>query len=328
MTSSCFLAADIGGTNVRMGAYENGHLVHSATHSTKAGVPLLDLLHRFSEDMAARPEVIVVAAAGPVSNNSVKLTNANQTLCGAELKQATGARHAHIINDFAAAAWATLAPEGDNLLVLQGAAEPPEGTRMVIGPGTGLGVGALALHRGQYASVPGEGGHVGIAPHNAFETEVFSAFRSIWPEVFFGDTLMLEAEGMLSGTGLPPLYQAVSRVLTGSDTHLEAGEIMHRAQAKTDPVAIRTIEIFKAHLAQVAGDLALTFGAEAGVFLVGGVAMKNAWLFDEAFVEDFCQGGRFTEKRRKLNLYLLNIENFGLHGAFNYAKHVVGNSQG
>lgn len=323
MSESWYIAADVGGTNIRLGAYRGDQLVQTETHSTKAGTPIVDAIARFSEGLPERPQVIVVAAAGPVSNNAVQLTNAAQTIHGSELSAATGAQHARVINDFEAAAWATASPAPDELITLQGAPMAPAGTRMVIGPGTGLGVGALAFHGNQYFAIPGEGGHVGISPRDAEDTAVFTAFRSLWPQVFFGDTLTVEAEGMLSGTGLPLLYQAVHIADGTQFESLEAGQIMSAAKAGNNPQASKTIRIFKTHLAKVAGDLALSFGAQGGVFLVGGVALKNAWLFDDEFVEVFGQGGRFSPIRQKMNLYLLNISEFGLQGAQNYAKHVL-----
>lgn len=322
MHKGSILAADIGGTNVRLGAYHDGALVGSARFSTKTDGALLNLMHGFAEGMAMPPEVVVAAAAGPVANNAVELTNAKQTLCGAELQDATGAKEARIINDFAAAAWATLAPLPEHLQVLQGAETPPEGTRLVIGPGTGLGVGALAHVEGRYASLPGEGGHVGIAPRTRQELEIFEALRAHWPEVFFGDSLVIEAEGILSGTGLPFLYRAVQDVHGGGVSAPDAADIMRLAKHQEDTCAVTTVEVFKAHLAKVAGDQALALNA-AGVFLVGGVAMKNAWLFDAAFVSGFGKGGRYDAERSALNLYLLNVENFGLEGAHTYAEQLA-----
>lgn len=322
MHKGSILAADIGGTNVRLGAYVEGALVGSARYSTKTDGALLDLMHGFAEGMTMPPEVVVAAAAGPVANNAVELTNAKQTLCGAELQDATGAKEARIINDFAAAAWATMAPTAEHLQVLQGATQPPVGTRLVIGPGTGLGVGALAHVEGRYASLPGEGGHVGIAPRNRRELEAFEALRAHWPEVFFGDSLVIEAEGILSGTGLPFLYRAVQDVLGSGSAQPDAAAIMQAAKEQSDACAVETVAIFKAQLAKVAGDQALALNA-AGVFLVGGVAMKNAWLFDEAFLQTFGQGGRYSAERAKLNLYLLNVENFGLEGAHTYAEQLA-----
>jgi glucokinase len=284
----------------------------------------LDLISGFSSNMEHAPDYVVVAAAGPVVDNQVVLTNARQSLCGRALRDVTGAKQAEIINDFAAAAWATHAPSPSDFTVLQGASVPPVGTRLVIGPGTGLGVGALAKAGDDYIAVPGEGGHIGIGPRAAAEVEVFVALRSLWPEVFFGDSLIIEAEGLLSGTGLPWFYQAVAQCHGQTvKTAPDAAEIMAAAHSGGDSIAQQVVALFQDHLAQAAGDLALAFGATGGVFLVGGVAMKNAWLFEERFLQRFIEGGRFTDKRTALNLYLLNLEYFGLAGAHSYAKQLA-----
>ncbi|MFY0680748.1 MAG: glucokinase [Thalassovita sp.] len=326
MTDTWFIAADVGGTNIRLGAYLGDNLVHSETHSTKAGTPIVETVAQFSKTLPACPKAVVVAAAGPVIDNAVQLTNAKQIIRGSELSAATGAPHAKVINDFEAAAWATATPSRDELITLQGAPTAQPGTRMVIGPGTGLGVGALAFQQGQYFAIPGEGGHVGISPQSSEESEIFEAFRSVWPDVFFGDTQTVEAEGILSGTGIPLLYQAVHAAHGTSYAAKDAGQIMNAAKEGSDPQAATTARIFKTHLARVAGDLALSFGAKGGVFLVGGVALKNAWLFDEEFVQVFGQGGRFSPIRQEMNLYLLNIAEFGLKGAQNFAHNVLANA--
>lgn len=314
-----FITADIGGTNVRLAAYHGAIEVAKAQFSTKTDGALIDLITDFTAVQAPRPDMIVIAAAGPVTDNSVTLTNARQTLCGSALQSATHAGDVQIINDFAAAAWATHTPDAADLLALQGPQTPATGTRLVIGPGTGLGVGALALTENGYTSIPGEGGHIGIAPRHAAEVAVFDALRTLWPEVFFADTLVAEAEALLSGTGLPYLYQAVA-LTHGSTTRApDAAALMALAQRDADPVAIKTIDLFKSHLAQVCGDLALAFGAGAA-FLVGGVAAKNPWLFDQNFVETFRVGGRFTDKRTQLGLYVLGSESFGLDGARAFAR--------
>jgi glucokinase len=319
MPDYSYIVADIGGTNVRLAAYHGDHKTDQAQYSTKSDGALLNLIKEFASAQTTRPDIIVVAAAGPVADNRVTLTNAQQTLCGADLRTATGAAEAYIINDFAAAAWATHAPAPNDLIHLQGPATPPDGTRLVIGPGTGLGVGALAFTADGYTSIPGEGGHIGIGPRYASEVAIFDALRTLWPEVFFKDTLVAEAEALLSGTGLPYLYQAVAITHGSIGTAPDAPTLMATARDDTDPFATQTIALFKSHLAQASGDFALTFGAGA-VFLVGGVAMKNPWLFDSDFVNDVRAGGRFSDKRGQLGLYLLNSGNFGLDGARAFAR--------
>lgn len=323
MADPWHLIADIGGTNARFAAFRGNRLERSVTHDTGQGESLLSMARAFSLSLAEPPDIAVVAAAGPVRNNAVKLTNARQSLRGDDLRAAIGARQAHIINDFAAAAWALLDVDPDDLHPICGAIPPAPGTRLVIGPGTGLGVGSLACDRGKYHGIVGEGGHIGIGPRNRYEVDAFEALRAIWPEVFFGDSLTLEAEAILSGTGLPVFYRAVQRVEGIEATEMRPEDILNAAQAGTDPVAATVISIFKAHLAQVAGDLGLAFGAEGGIYFAGGIAIRNPWLFDADFVADVRAGGRFTPQRNALNLYLLQRPDLGLLGARNFAAHAL-----
>lgn len=323
MTTPWLLCADIGGTNVRLRAYacDGGAALASDQHDTGGPGDLADIFGDFASAHGSAPELVVAAVAGPVSDNRVQLTNARKSLCGEDLKRTTGAAEASLINDFAAAAWATARTAPDDLLCLQGAPAPrTEGIHVVVGPGTGLGVGTLVFRDGAHAALPGEGGHVALAPNSREEVEIFEAFRDLWPETFFAGGLTCESEAMLSGTGLPLLYRAVQSVMGDTGPHLDARGVLTAAQEDTSPVAHRTALFFKSHLARLAGDLGLAVGADS-VFLVGGVATKNPWLFDAAFTDAFNQGGRFTGLRRQMNLYLLRNPDFGLLGAHNYATH-------
>lgn len=323
MPDPWYFVADVGGTNARFAAFQGDQLVATVTHKTAQCDDLLAAAKAFSDTLAERPAVVVVAAAGPVRDNAVTLTNAKHALSGEALRAATGANYAHVINDFAAAAWATFGAEEAHLSVISGTPRLAPGTRIVIGPGTGLGVGALVFDGTNYQAVTGEGGHVGTAPRNHYEFQVFEVLRRIWPEVFFGDTITLEAEGLLSGTGLPMLYRAVQVVEDLPSTPVTPAEIFAHAKARSDVAATKTIDIFKAHLARVTGDYGLVFGGNSGIVFVGGMAQKNPWLFDDAFVSMVGDGGRFSAARRELNLYLLEYADAALFGAQRYAKRTL-----
>lgn len=318
---SWLLAADIGGTNLRLRAYDGDKTRASEEHATGGPGELADIFGDFADHVGSPPAMVVAAAAGPVSDNKVRLTNAAKSLCGEDIKTATGATDAFVINDFAAAAWATDQAPAQDLLCLQGAAAPAsESIHVVLGPGTGLGVGVLINRDGVHYAMPGEGGHVALAPHTPEEVPVFEAFRMLWPEVFYGDGLTCESEAMLSGTGLPLLYRAVLMSMGETGQNLDARGVLEAARQQNSPAAKRATAMFKSHLARLGGDLGLAAGAQS-VFLVGGVATKNPWLFDDSFVNAFNAGGRFTPMRRNMNLYLLRNPDFGLLGARNYARY-------
>lgn len=321
MSEPWYLVADIGGTNTRFSAFQGAKLQALTVYDTKQGGALLAMAQEFCQQNFPTPPLLAVAAAaGPVENNALKLTNADQSLCGTDLAATTGAQRAFVINDFSAAAWSTLALGPEEMQVLHDVEADATGNRLVIGPGTGLGVGALIYSEGGFHSVSGEGGHVGLSPRNGFEVELFKALRSLWPEVFFGDALTVEAEALLSGTGLPYLYCALQKVECQTGEPLTPHEILNTAFTATNPVAIKAVEIFKSRLAQVAGDLALTFGASGGIYFVGGIATKNPWIFDETFLSGLHDGGRFSSQREKFRVNLVTSKNFGLIGARKFAE--------
>ena len=113
---------------------------------------------------------------------------------------------------------------------------------------------------------------VGIAPsppHNEHDVAVFTALCKLWPEVrFHNRALCVEAEAVLSGTGIPVLYRAICKVSGDGAVLRTAPEILTAAQAGTDENAVALARIFRTHLAVVCGDLAVTFKAQGGVFFV------------------------------------------------------------
>ncbi len=318
------LVADVGGTNTRLGVVSNGLLTDLRRHPTGTLPGLLDALHSLRDEIGTDPQAVVAAGAGPVRSGTIRLTNANLDLSEAELHEATGAKHTYVINDFTAAAWSVAEVTSAEVAVLQGEATPPAGTRLVVGPGTGLGVGALLYSEGHYHTVSGEGGHVGLSPRHREEVEIFDAARCIAPNSFFGDSLALEAEMFLSGTGLPILYQATGMAAGQCDTPLRsAKEILQDARSGADAVAVQAARIFTTHLGALMGDMAVTLMPTGGVFLVGGVAEKNRWLFGREFREAFNGGGRFSELRQSMNLYVSEQPEFGIVGANNFCKNAL-----
>ena len=125
----------------------------------------------------------------------------------------------------------------------------------------------------------------------------------------------------LSGTGLPILYRAAGMAAGQADTPMRsAKDILDDARTQTDPIAEKTAHMFTTHLGAVMGDLAVVLMPVGGVFLVGGVAEKNRWLFKEAFRDAFNAGGRFTDLRRSMSLYVSEQDEFGIVGANNFCK--------
>ena len=271
--------------------------------------------------MGSKPENSAMAAAGIVRNGAVSLTNAGMIVSEEIINKAAGLANAKVLNDFEAAAWSLSHVSLDDILVLQGDDTLHQSARLIIGPGTGLGVGALAWQDGRPFVVQGEGGHVRLTPDTPEELEIFKRVGELWPETRMGDGYAVEAEAILSGTGLPVFYRAVSDFEGVHAEKLKAADIFSASLSGKDFAAEKTVRLFVKYLGELAGDMATTFAARGGVFLAGGVIAANPWMFDDGiFLDAFNSGGRHTNFRKSLPVYLYKNADFGLQGALNYLQ--------
>jgi glucokinase len=160
-------------------------------------------------------------------------------------------------------------------------------TRVVLGPGTGLGAGALVHARSTWVPVPGEGGHIDLGP----QTERDFA---IWPHIERGPTTKhgnrIAAESLISGGGMLRLYRAIAATDGVAPKLTTPEQVTEAGLNRTDPKAIEALTLFATYLGRIAGDFALIFMAYGGVFLSGGIAPRIAaalkgGAFRQAFVD-------------------------------------------
>lgn len=296
---------------MRVAQVVRGDIVHRQDFRMRPERSVPATLAEFVHGLSGQPRAVVCAGAGPKIDGAIRLTNGGWLLSQSQIAEATGAQTVLVINDFEAAAWSLAGVSDADVSPIGGAGPLEIGHRVALGPGTGLGVGGLMWDGTSFRVLPGEGGHVAIGPRTAAEVAIFERFATLWPETQIDGTLTFEAEAMLSGTGLPFLYQAV-----GGKSGVDAAGVFARA-ASGEPIARDTVELFGNHLAALAGNLAVTLRATGGIFLVGGVAQANPQMFDAQFWQAFTAGGRFSDLRAECGIYLMKIEDFGLRGCVN-----------
>jgi glucokinase len=273
------LIADIGGTNARFALYDG------ATHTPPVKLAL-DGFTGIAAAIAAYlgdrppPASAVLAVAGPVQDNQVRLTNRGWVVDGAEIAAALGIGRVRVVNDFEALSWALPHLGGADLVQLGGSGGEKGAPMAVLGAGTGLGVGAFLPPDRVLAS---EGGHASLAAHDAREAAVIETLRAKHGHV--------SAERLLSGMGIENIHAAL-----GGDPALEDAEITARAIAGTDALCREALSMFCAILGGVAGDLALLYGARGGVFIGGGICPRFPdFLAASEFRARFEAKGRFRE---------------------------------
>ena len=216
------LVADIGGTNMRVAQVKDGNILSRRDFPMTPDRRIAATLQTVAEELGGTPRAVVAAGAGPVKNGQIRLTNGGWLVCEKEIATCIGAQTVSVINDFEAAAWSLANLTEQDVIGIGNSNPLVNGHRVAIGPGTGLGVGSLMWDGTRYHVMPGEGGHVAIGPRTIREVPVFERLVQIWPETRIGNTLAVEAEAMLSGTGLPVLYEAL-----GGSANSSGKEISH-----------------------------------------------------------------------------------------------------
>ncbi len=138
----------------------------------------------------------------------------------------------------------------------------------MLGPGTGLGVAAILPVDGCWHVVASEGGHACFGPQAADEVEVFARLRDECGSV--------SAETVLSGRGLARLARALD-----PRAARQASETIVAGASAGEPSALAATRLFVRLLGRFAGGLALTFKAQGGVYITGGVASGLGSLLEE-----------------------------------------------
>ncbi|MEJ1937836.1 glucokinase, partial [Nostoc sp. NIES-2111] len=189
---------------------------------------------------------------------------------GSKLAPALAGSQGYLPNDCEARALAVPAVRPAALKTI--GADLPEGAgaSVVLGPGTGLGVGALVKAGDLWVPIPSEGGHIDLAV-DAGDWDILSRVEKVMGR--------LTAEVVLSGSGIARLHAARRAVLGGSGPS-DTIAIVETAVANPGGAEADTIRQFLRLLARFAGDMALTFGSTGGVYLSGGILPRIAPLLD------------------------------------------------
>jgi glucokinase len=261
------LIADIGGSNTRLGvtgASGRPDNVVAIAADSVSGIEAA--IAAYLAGLAARPSNAVLAVAGPVAGRDIALTNRDWRFNLDRLAAAFGFARVAALNDFEALAWALPRLGADDVRALGPHMAAPPGPKVVLGPGTGLGVAALLPQHEGWRAVASEGGHVSFGPAAADEIPVFARLAAAG---------VVSAETAISGPGLERLFRALhpGAALTAQAIAAQAQDGDARARA--------TVDLFVRLLGRFAGDVALTFRATGGVYVAGGVAHKLSSLIDE-----------------------------------------------
>jgi glucokinase len=334
------LVGDIGGTNARFEVFEgpDSPAVFSANVQNKDSGGLENTIKNVVlAHVAQKPKTAIFAGAGPVTGDTFKFTNIDHwdAIDLAKLRASAGFDDLAFLNDFEAQALAVAAlPTVEHIKL--GGGDPLQGSgRVVMGPGTGLGVAGLIQADGRWVPVPGEGGHVDVGPRSTSEERLFKHLEAIDGRI--------SAEQVLCGSGLVNLYRA-SCYAAGDEPliapppakgqdhspHEKADQPRRVSEAGlADPSSAAfsahardALQLFAMLLGRVAGDMALVFMARGGVYLAGGISQKiSSVLSAPGFRAAFNDKAPHSELMASIPVFIVNHPTAALVGLATFARH-------
>lgn len=333
------LAGDIGGTKtiLRLVAADQAALktIYEQEYVSKSFPDLVPMVESFlatANDHGAdfgSPTRACFAIAGPVVDNTSKLTNLTWDLDGDRLAHALHLESVELINDFAAIGHGVLGLAEEDVYVLQAGTPDEEAPVAIIGAGTGLGQGFLVKQGNRFRVFASEGGHADFAPRSELEFQLLKYLLDKH------QITRVSVERVVSGQGVVAIYQFLrDRGMAQESPELaeivstwekEAGRaksvdpaaaISQAAQTGEDSLAVQTMNLFVGAYGAEAGNLALKLLPYGGLYVAGGIAAKNLPLITQGdFLDTFTHKGRMSRLLEDIPVRLVLNPQVGLIGA-------------
>ena len=292
------------------------------------------------------PIYAVFCIPGPVKNNEViSITNIPHwpKFSGEELAKKFNIKKVVLLNDFACNGYGvqTDLKLNEDYVILNDVPAQENGPKLILGPGTGLGMGYLLKDEENefYTIGSSEGGHQDYTAKTKEDFELREFFKqSLGNE-------QLSIERVLSGQGLMLIYrylkthgstakrdpelEAKIDAYKGSPTTPEANkinlELTKKGLSGECELSRKVLEHFIGVMGDVAGDISLFGCPTAGLYLVGGISSAFEPLITgtNIFMEHYLNKDNFAYLLKTFPVYLVKNSNIGMLGAAECARRLL-----
>ena len=314
------LAGDIGGTNARLAYFQaqNGHfqLISERVFPSREYGAFTDIVSKFLQEAAVRPEVACFGIAGPVHNGRVETSNLPWVIEQSQLAAQLRLPATLLINDLEANAWGIGALSPQDIVPLN-QVPASVGNQAVIAPGTGLGEAGLYWNGSQHQVFACEGGHTDFAPQGDLQIELLKFLSARYGHVSY--------ERVLSGPGLINVYEFLREKDCSDEPEEFAVRLVEGDRAALISVAAlngenrlaqRALDLWISVYGAEAGNLALKTMATGGIFLGGGISPKILpKLTGPVFMDAFHDKGRLRPLLESVPVQVVINEKAALIGA-------------
>lgn len=316
-----FLATDLGGTKILFQlTTEQNEVILEQEYSSEKFTSFDRALAAFLAEDEVSNLVIdsaCFAVAGPVSDRNASITNLSWQINADQLADQFSIGNVHLCNDFEAVAHGISCLADDEIITLQEGDLREDAPRAVIGSGTGLGQAIMLPVDNGWQVLATEGGHTDFAPTDQLQIELLEYVLERFDRVSYGY--------IVSGIGLVTIYEflllhqqcdeniALRQAMIAGDS---AAAISQFALEHKDQLAGQALDLFIKIYGAQAGNMALTVLPQAGLYIAGGIAVKNVQRFiDGHFLAAFLDKGKMAKLMHKIPVHLITQPKVGLLGA-------------
>ena len=349
------MLADIGGTNVRfkllrISTQQNVQPdeISSDKFRSADSASLQELLKEYLSKIKKEdyPLYAVIGIAGPVNNNEIiSLTNIPHwpRFSGEEIAKEFNLKKCVLLNDFICNGYGVQADLklNEDYVPLNDVKSQEGGPKLMIGPGTGLGMGYLLKEQGNefYSIGASEGGHQDYTA----KTEDNFALREYFKKSLGNTDLSIER--VLSGQGLIIIYKYLQSIdtTTKRDKELESKindfkdsltsatanqiniELVNKGLSGECELSKKVLEYFISVFGDVAGDVSLFTVPTGGVYLLGGlsVALEPLITNTNIFMDHYLSKDNFAFLLKTFPIYLVKNSDIGTLGAAECARRLL-----
>ncbi|HAN75386.1 MAG TPA: glucokinase [Planktothrix sp. UBA8407] len=342
------LAGDIGGTKTILRLVDGTAIVEGSQMQERLETlyesrylsgdypDLVPIVKRFLQEAREQlgeylhPEKACFAIAGPVVNQTAKLTNLPWCLDAKHLGSELAISQVALINDFEAVGYGVTGLQASDVLILQKGQHQGGSPMGIIGAGTGLGQGFVIPLVNGIKVYPCEGGHTDFAPRSELEFQLMKYLLAKH------NIDRVSVERVVSGPGIVAIYQflrdrniakespEIAEIVQEWEHQIgltevtidPAAAISQAALEKRDNLSEQTMQIFVESYGAEAGNLALKLLPYSGLYIAGGIAPKILPLLETPeFMQAFSNKGRMKPILAKVPVYVVLNPQVGLIGA-------------
>jgi glucokinase len=316
------LVGDIGGTKTALGVAqtdgESVTLTEPRRYPSAAFESLDQIVRRYCGETGLICRFAAFAVAGPIQERRCETTNLPWILDADALEQSFGFSGVYLLNDLEAVAWGVDALGPQDLAVIHPGDGIGTGNACVVAAGTGLGQAGLFWDGVRHHAFATEGGHTDFAPADDLEFALLAHLKArfgrvSWERVVSGMGIANLYEFLLTHHGAEPPAWLRQAIAEGGDT---AAAVAQAAADERCPLCVETMALFMRLYGREAGNMALKQMALGGVFLGGGIALKNlSAVRNGQFLEGFFEKGRMEPLMRRMPVRVILQPHTPLLGA-------------